>query len=107
MRRFLSLSSIGIIIVVIAVFLGFWLCGVFLLLMTYLAYYGFSVVLDKEDIVITSGLIEKKRVTVPLNRVQSVRIIENPFRQLFGYATVVIDNAGGGLTEGARIIYCH
>ena len=53
--------------------------------------------------VITKGLIEKKRATVPLNRVQSVRIIENPFRQLFGYATVAIDNAGGGLGEGAKI----
>ena len=59
--------------------------------------------LDKEDIVITRGLIEKKRATVPLNRVQSVRIIENPFRQLFGYANVVIDNAGGGLGESAKI----
>lgn len=33
-------------------------------------------------------------MTVPLNRVQSVRIIENPFRQLFGYAAVAIDSAG-------------
>ena len=59
--------------------------------------------IDNEDIVITRGLIEKKRATVPLNRVQSVRIVENPFRQLFGYANVVIDNAGGGLGEGAKI----
>ena len=56
-----------------------------------------------EDIIITRGLLEKKRMTVPLNRVQSVRIIENPFRQLFGYAAVVIDSAGGGGAEGAKI----
>ena len=42
-------------------------------------------------------------MTVPLNRVQSVRIIENPFRQLFGYAAVAIDSAGGGGAEGAKI----
>lgn len=72
--------------------------------MTFLAYYGFTVQVIEKDIVITRGLLEKKRVTVPLNRVQSVRIVENPFRQLFGYATVVIDNAGGGLAgEGAKI----
>lgn len=72
--------------------------------MTFLAYYGFTVQVIEKDIVITRGLLEKKRVTVPLNRVQSVRIVENPVRQLFGYATVVIDNAGGGLAgEGAKI----
>ena len=48
-------------------------------------------------------LLEKKRTTVPLNRVQGVRIIENPFRKLFGYAAVAIDNAGGGMGEGAKI----
>ena len=72
--------------------------------MTFLAYYGFNVQVIDKDIVITRGLIEKKRVTVPLNRVQSVRVVENPFRQLFGYASVIIDNAGGGIAgEGAKI----
>ena len=59
--------------------------------------------MDEQDIIITRGLLEKKRMTVPLNRVQSVRIIENPFRQLFGYATVAIDSAGSGGAEGAKI----
>lgn len=72
--------------------------------MTFLAYYGFTVQVENEDIVITRGLLEKKRITVPLNRVQSVRVIENPFRQLFGYANVVIDSAGGGVAQdSARI----
>ena len=93
----------GVLIVVIAVFLVLLVIWGISVLMTYLGYYGFTVELDKEDLVISRGLIEKKRVTVPLNRVQSVRIIENPFRQLFGYANVVIDNAGGGLGESARI----
>ena len=50
-------------------------------------------------------LLEKKRMTVPLNRVQSVRIIENPVRQLFGYAAVVIDSAGGGGVKVRKSIY--
>ncbi|WP_246231619.1 PH domain-containing protein [Sporosarcina jiandibaonis] len=93
----------GVIIVVIVVLLGLLVIWGVSVLMTFLGYYGFTVELDKEDLVISRGLIEKKRVTVPLNRVQSVRIIENPFRQLFGYANVVIDNAGGGLGDSARI----
>jgi len=93
----------GLLIVAIVVFLAFLVVWGISVVMTFVSYYGFSVVVDQEDIVITRGLIEKKRATVPLNRVQSVRVVENPFRQLFGYANVVIDNAGGGLGDGARI----
>lgn len=93
----------GLVIVAVAVFLGLAIVWGISVLMTYLAYYGFTVSLDEEDIVITRGLIEKKRATIPLNRVQSVRVIENPLRKLFGYAVVVIDNAGGGLGDGATI----
>ncbi|WP_255457419.1 PH domain-containing protein [Sporosarcina sp. JAI121] len=93
----------GLLVVAIVVFLGFVFVWGISVAMTFLAYYGFSVSLESEDIVITRGLLEKKRMTVPLRRVQSVRIIENPFRQLFGYASVVIDSAGGGGAEGAKI----
>lgn len=93
----------GLLIVAAVLLLAFLVVWAISVVMTFVSYYGFSVVVDKEDIVITRGLIEKKRATVPLNRVQSVRVIENPFRQLFGYANVVIDNAGGGLGDGARI----
>nr|WP_192598951.1 PH domain-containing protein [Sporosarcina limicola] len=93
----------GLLIVAIVVFIGFLIVWALSVAMTFLSYYGFSVSLEQQDIVITRGLLEKKRMTVPLNRVQSVRIIENPFRQLFGYAAVVIDSAGGGGAEGAKI----
>ncbi|AOV09056.1 hypothetical protein BI350_02965 [Sporosarcina ureilytica] len=94
----------GLLLVAIAVFLILLVIWGISVAMTFFAYYGFTVQIDDEDIVITRGLLEKKRVTVPLNRVQSVRIVENPFRKLFGYANVVIDNAGGGVVgEGAKI----
>lgn len=86
----------GLLIVTLVVFLGFVVVWGLSVVMTFLAYYRFSVTLDQQDIVITRGLLEKKRMTVPLNRVQSVRVVENPLRQLFGYAAVVIDSAGGG-----------
>ena len=95
--------KLGLVIVGVVVLLGLLVVWGISVAMTFLAYYNFSVSVDDEDIVITRGLIEKKRATVPLNRVQSVRIIENPIRQIFGYVTVVIDNAGGGLGEGAKI----
>lgn len=94
----------GIFLLAIVIFLIFLLIWGISVGMTFLSYYNFTVQVVDKDLVITRGLLEKKRITVPLNRVQSVRVIENPFRQLFGYATVIIDSAGGGITgEGARI----
>lgn len=94
----------GILFVLILVIIGLLLVWGISVLMNLLAYHSFTVHVDEEDLVITRGLLEKKRATVPLKRVQSVRIIENPFRQLFGYAAVIIDNPGGGISgDGARI----
>lgn len=98
-----SFVKYGLLIVAIAVFMGFVVVWGLSVAMMFFSYYGFSVVLDEQDIVITRGLLEKKRMTVPLNRVQSVRVIENPLRQMFGYAAVVIHSAGGGGAEGAKI----
>lgn len=93
----------GVLIVAIAVFLG--LLGVWILSvgMTFLSHYNFTVALDKEDIIITRGLLEKKRVTVPLKRIQSIVVVENPFRKLFGYVSVTLHSAGGGITESSKI----
>lgn len=102
-EEFAGIVKLGLVIVGIVILLGLLVVWGISVLMTFLAYYNFTASIDNEDIVITRGLIEKKRATIPLNRVQSVRVVENPVRQLFGYATVVIDNAGGGLGEGAKI----
>lgn len=93
----------GFVIIILAVMIGLFVVWLISVAMTFFSYYQFTVRLVEDDIIITRGLLEKKSATIPLNRVQAVRVIENPFRQLFGYATVVIDNAGGGIGEGATI----
>ena len=56
----------GVMIVAIASFLGLLAVWIFSVAMTFLSHYNFTIELDKEDIIITRGLLEKKRVTVPL-----------------------------------------
>ncbi|WP_318241648.1 PH domain-containing protein [Sporosarcina quadrami] len=93
----------GVLIVAIAVFfgvLGVWLLSV---AMTFLSNFNFNVTLGEEDIVITRGLLEKKRATVPLKRIQSIVVVENPLRKLFGYASVTIHSAGGGISDSSKI----
>ncbi|MFC5602158.1 PH domain-containing protein [Sporosarcina koreensis] len=93
----------GVLIVAIAIFLG--LLGVWILSvgMTLLSHFNFTVEMNEEDIVITRGLLEKKKVTVPLKRIQSVVVVENPFRKLFGYASVAIHSAGGSIGQSSKI----
>ncbi|MBB4826871.1 putative membrane protein [Sporosarcina luteola] len=102
-EEFSSIIKFGALIVGLAAFAG--LVGVWILsvIMTFFSYYAFTVTLEEEDIIITRGLLEKKRVTVPLKRVQSVSVIQNPLRQPFGYASVSIHSAGGGVGDGAKI----
>ncbi|MFD2924460.1 PH domain-containing protein [Halobacillus naozhouensis] len=69
-------------------------------ILTVLRFGNFSVFHDGDDLVITRGLLEKKQVTIPLNRIQGIRIDENLIRQPLGYATVSIISAGGSIKGG-------
>lgn len=67
--------------------------------MVYLKYNGFTLRHVGDDFVITRGLLEKRTITIPIRKVQAVRIIESPIRQPFGYACVVVEYAGGANGE--------
>ncbi|THE10206.1 hypothetical protein E1I69_19705 [Bacillus timonensis] len=97
-EKYVSLSILIYIIVLIALFLLIaWFVGI--LIMT-LRYANFTVVKREDELFITRGLIEKKQTTIPLTRIQAIRIGENLIRQPFGYATVYIESAGGSLNKG-------
>ena len=64
-----------------------------------LKYYNFSLAVDGENLVVTKGLLEKKNVTVPLERIQAITISENFLRKLLGYCTVEVVSAGGSIQE--------
>ena len=89
----------GVFIVALTAFLGLILAWFLSIVWTFIIYGDFKIRIVDEHIVMTRGLLEKKQVTVPLNRVQGIRIVENPIRQLIGYCTVHIENAGGSVLE--------
>ncbi|MED4534246.1 PH domain-containing protein [Metabacillus fastidiosus] len=60
-------------------------------------YAFFTVKKVDDDLIITSGLLEKRQSIIPKKRIQAIRVSENVIRQLFGYATVYIESAGGNL----------
>lgn len=61
---------------------------------TFINNFGFRIEKEEQRLFVSKGLLEKKRLTIPLNRIQGVRIVESPFRQLFGYVSIVIESAG-------------
>lgn len=97
--EFTHLIQYGIALVASLIFfalLGAWIISVAI---TLLNYYDFTVTEENDRLIITRGLLEKKRITIPLNRIQAIKIVENPLRQPFGLATVQVESAGGGFTS--------
>ncbi|MDN4495472.1 PH domain-containing protein [Ureibacillus sp. BA0131] len=86
----------GFVIVSLAIFVSFLFTWVVAVVITFINYYDFTVIEENERLTITRGLLEKKRVTIPLNRIQAIKIVENPLRQMFGFASVAVESASGG-----------
>ena len=67
---------------------------------TVLAYAGFTLSRDGDFLYIKRGLVERREATIPLARIQAVRIVEGVLRQPFGLATVHVASAGYGADAG-------
>lgn len=95
----------GFIFVSVIVFIGFLLAWIIAVIGMMLKYADFTLKKVEDDIIISRGLLEKKQITIPLNRIQGIRISENILRQPLGYASVYIISAGGSIkdTEGASV----
>ncbi|HEY6724231.1 MAG TPA: PH domain-containing protein [Polyangiaceae bacterium] len=55
---------------------------------------GFSVVRTGDQLVIRRGLLERREVSVALDRIQAIRIVEGLLRQPLGYAAIIVETAG-------------
>jgi putative membrane protein len=71
---------------------------------TVLAHAGFTIRRVQDNLLIERGLIERRRATVPLNRIQAVRIVEGTLRQPFGYAMLRVESAGYGREAGESTV---
>ncbi|AIE58744.1 hypothetical protein BMMGA3_01270 [Bacillus methanolicus MGA3] len=92
----------GIIFVSIIVFLGFFLAWLIAVIRMMVSYADFTVKKVNDDIIISRGLLEKRQITIPLHRIQAIKISENLIRQPLKYATVIIENAGGSSVNEER-----
>ncbi|MDQ0163474.1 PH domain-containing protein [Aeribacillus alveayuensis] len=97
----LTKEGIGaIIFVIVLLLIAAWILS---MIGAVLKYGNFTVEMHDGQLIISRGLLEKRQVTVSLERIQAVRIVENPLRQFLGYATVHIDTAGS--SEAASLLF--
>lgn len=83
----------------ILIFFGFLFIWFVALIATMLKYANFTVIKKEGDLIISQGLLERRQMTIPINRIQSIRMSENPIRQMMGYAMVFVESAGGAVLD--------
>ncbi|KUP04943.1 hypothetical protein Q75_13685 [Bacillus coahuilensis p1.1.43] len=66
---------------------------------TAIVYGNFTVKKLENEIIVTKGLIEKKQITIPQDRIQGIHIVQSPIRELLGFSTVKIVSAGGSVLD--------
>lgn len=91
-----SVVSASIPVVVGLLVLAALVAWLFTLVSTVLSFSGFTLRRDRDQLVITTGLLERRRTTLPLHRIQSITVKQGLLRQPFGYASVHFVSAGYG-----------
>ena len=67
---------------------------------TVLAHAGFTLSRDGDFLYVRRGLLERREATIPLARIQAVRIVEGILRQPLGLASLRVESAGYGEASG-------
>lgn len=83
--------ALGVVSAAVAYLLAVWLVSVVL---TYLQYYGFRLERAGDELRYERGLVGRYSGTIPLGKVQTVRIGENVLMRRLGYAALAVETAG-------------
>lgn len=98
----ISLINIGWFALLILLLLGVaWFLGTIHLIFKY---HGFTLVRLEDKIHIEHGFFVTKRVTIPIQRIQALKVTEGLFRQPFGLAVVKVVSIGYAEEKGGEAI---
>jgi len=96
-----ALSTLAVtltgVLVVGGLLVASWLLGVAAAVTNY---YGFSLSRHGEELRYERGLFRRYSGSIPLGKVQSLSIRDNPLKRAFGYATLAIETAGYAAGQG-------
>ena len=99
-----GVSVVIILSILLFILLLLWMFG---MAGTMIKYGNFTIIKKAEELFITRGLLEKKERTIPLKRIQAIRIEESIIRQPFGYVTIHAEVAGGSMdnSDGIPVLF--
>jgi putative membrane protein len=95
-----TLAPNWLVVLLILVPVGLLLAWFLAIAGTVLAYTGFTLSREGDFLYIKRGLLERREATIPLARIQAIRISEGVLRQPFGLAAVRVESAGYGEDAG-------
>src|SRR5215208_6872029 len=95
-----TLAPNWLMVVLILVPAGLLLAWLLAIAGTVLAYSSFTLSREGDFLYIRRGLLERRETTIPLARIQAVRIVEGLLRQPFGLASLRVESAGYGEDAG-------
>jgi putative membrane protein len=73
--------------------------SVLVLINAVLSYWYFRYQIVNEELVVKKGYLKKVRLTIPLDRIQSIQIKQNVLQQVLHLVTLEVDTAGAGKAE--------
>lgn len=94
LERYGEAGLTGLAAIIVAVGLFLFVSLVISVVATVVVYWNFTLSRDGDRLVITRGLLQKRRAVIPIRRVQAVRLEENLVRRAFGLATLRASLAG-------------
>ncbi|MCS1351606.1 PH domain-containing protein [Mechercharimyces sp. CAU 1602] len=95
-----SVSALSVATVLLVLFSVLFLSWMLAIVGTILTNAHFTVRREGNDLLLQRGWLEKKRVSIPLARIQAIRVVEGVLRQPFGLAALHVESAGFGNENG-------
>ncbi len=104
-QKFIAHGMFYTVVTIILIFIAAYIISI---IQNMMRYAFFTVEKAGENIIISRGLLERKKIAIPTERVQGIVVKENIIRRWFGYASVYIIHAGGAFNEGdpESIVLC-
>jgi putative membrane protein len=92
-----------IVALIIIIFFISWVISVSI---TVIKYYNFTVIREEGNIKLSYGYFDKKEVTIPVKRIQSLIIVEGIIRKPLGYFSLNVETIGYGKDKGESTMIC-
>ncbi|MDD4802507.1 MAG: PH domain-containing protein [Syntrophomonas sp.] len=87
-------------LIILLIFVLLFLAWLMSLLGTIIRFAGFRMVRDNDNIKISRGLLERQQITIPLRRIQAIKVIEGILRQPLGMVSIQVVSVSNIGTKG-------